>query len=382
MLLKRGALKAPSGPFEPSMSILLTQAPERAHADARRVMAEALGLRLISKDGEWTVMEKGIPPRVFHVLFPAALLTLFSGALITLLFAFEGTITLRSGSPMEFMPENRGLIRPFWKSETGSVGLLFESSISEYVQTASLDYPPDIKSRLAIKLGFQRPAIEAGEDALASIGTKAHLKVRSDNGVTEGGAGTEGPFRYGAYAFRLIDIERTLRLRIDGSPIPLSVKTGGEAIIPGSLSTLEFGQFRKGSVTRLDGTRQDLRPHVAVRKKGAPGEPALLRLGEPVIVDGALVSLADVRETAVLRYRYDPGKAVVLAGGLLAVISIVLKLFGPYYLLAYRIDASVEIARIDLHASSGGAFSSKARLLHRIERLLTKDDLRPEALPG
>ncbi|MBE7415205.1 MAG: hypothetical protein HS130_08225 [Deltaproteobacteria bacterium] len=221
----------------------------------------------------------------------------------------------------------------------------------------------------------------SGEDALASVGTMAQLKVESDGAIIEGGAGTEGPFRYGGYTFRLLDIERTLRLRIDEGPIPLSVKPGNEALIPGSLSTLEFGQFRKGSITRLDGTRQELRPHVTVRKKGTSGEPALLRLGETVIVDGALVSLADARETAVLRYRYDPGRAVVLAGALLAVITVMLRLFVPYYLLAYRIDDSGEIVRLDLFASSGGAFSSKAKLLQRIERLLTKDDLRPEALP-
>ncbi|MBW7956622.1 MAG: hypothetical protein H3C68_01905 [Deltaproteobacteria bacterium] len=357
-LLKLGAVRPPNDLFEPSMSVLLTQTPELAHADARRVMGELLDLRHMDEKNGWTIMEKGLPPRRLALPFLAGLFTIIIGALLAVLFAFEGTITLKSGSPAAFTPEDRGILRPFWAGAGESdIRLLFEGSESEYVETV------------------------ATEEAFRPVEVKARLKVTRDGSALEGLAGTREPFKYGGFAFSLMELEQTLRLRIDDSPIPINARPGAEALIPGSLSTLLFGQFRNGVVAKIDGSREELKPHITVRKKGTSGEPATLRPGEPVIVDGALVSLADVRETAVIRYSYDPGRAVLLAGGLITVLTIMLKLCWPYYFLAYRIDDSGEIVRLDLFASTGGAFASREKLLNRIVRLLTKDDLRLEALP-
>lgn len=345
--------------FEPLQSILLTQDPERARTDANRVMREN-GLKLLRKDGEWTVMEKGLPPRLLALLFIAGLIAFVSGPLITSIFAFEGSVTLKADSPVAFVPEGRGIMQSFWKGsvKSGDLSLFFEGSTAEYIQAAA-------------------PGVE---DALVPLDMRAKLKVLRDGSVTVGVAGARKPMRYRGYAFRLLSLEQTLRLRIDGSPILLNAKPGGEALIPGSLSTLSFGEFRSGAIASPDGSWQELKPHVTVRKKGTSGEPAMLRLGEPVIVDGTVVALADTRETAVLAYRYDPGRAVLIAGGLLTVLAILFKLYWPYYSLAYRIDDSGDIVRLDLFASSGGMFASAETLLERIERLVTEDDLRPEPI--
>lgn len=372
--------KKASWPFEPSQSVLLTQTPERARADAGRVFCDALGLRPVDNGVEWTVMEKGIPPRRLALALLAGALVLMSGLLLSALFAFEGTVTLKAGSREAFAPEGRGIFGPLLlRPGPGSgPGLLFEGSTSEYIRSAEFVFPHGLRSKLAVWTGWERPEFKEG--ALRPVEVRAKLSVIRDGPVARGEAGTTEPFQYGGYAFSLLSVEQTLRLKVNESPILINARPGGEAIIPGSLSTLVFGELVRGAVTRRDGSRQELRPHVAVRKKGTPGEPAVLRFGEAVIVDGALVALADAREEAVLRYRYDPGRRLLLAGGLLAVTAVSLWLCLPYYFLAYRIDASGEIVRLDVFASSGGAFASTERLIERAEALITKDDLRPEAL--
>ncbi|OGQ63267.1 MAG: hypothetical protein A3I81_00710 [Deltaproteobacteria bacterium RIFCSPLOWO2_02_FULL_55_12] len=372
------------GPFEPDKSFLVTQDANRAHEEVRRVVKELLGFRLVDKDGLWTVMEKGLPYRWLTWGYHAGFVVCMAGLVFTFLFAYDDTMALKAGSPQTVMPSTTGNAQSIWqeKSAQSDFHLLLDGLSTEYVETPVLDYPGDRKSRLAIGLGWRAPQYRIEDDQLFPTVRKARVKVlRSSSTLAEEDIETNKPLKYGGYAFYILGFEQALKLSINGSPILLEAKADNTVLIPGSTSTLLLGRLRYGNVTRLDGTVEELTPYVTVKYEDSD-DAARLRLGDSVIVDGTVISLADYTESALLSYRYDPGVPLLWIGGIIVLIAISLRFYGPYYLLAYRVDDSDSIVCVNLHLSTKGIVSSPETVMAKIERELAANDLKPVALPS
>ncbi|HEY4708425.1 MAG TPA: cytochrome c biogenesis protein ResB [Thermodesulfobacteriota bacterium] len=370
--------------FTPTKSFLVTQDAIRAHEETRRILMD-IGFRLVDKDNAWTAMERGLPYRWLTWAYHAGIVVCLAGILFTFLFAFEDTITLNAGSPQTVIPATTGRVQRIWQDATPQTDyhLLLDSFTTEYEESHELDYPEDKKARLALGLGWKLPEHRISSDPLFATAWKAGLKAVGSSGtvLAEKEIEINEPMKHGGYTFYLMGFEQRLKLRVNDSFMPLDVKADDDVIIPGSTVKLSLGTLRSGKVKRLDGSVEELTPYVTVKDSESRDDPALLRLNQSVIVDGNVVTLVGFTEQAILSYRYDPGVALLWIGGIIVLIALALRLYGSYYLLAYRVDDADAIVSVNFSVTSKGVFAHPERIEGRIEELLTEGDLKPLALP-
>ena len=369
--------------FEPTKTFLLTHDRNQSH-EAVRTALKDLKFKVADKDGEWVVMEKGVPYKWLTWAYHAGIVVCLFGILLTSLFAFEETMTLRPGEPQTIAPESTGLVQSIWQDKTPVAGfhLLLERFTTEYIEAPELVYPEDRRSRAAIGLGWQGLSHELKDDSLFPKDWWAKIKVVTGSAtLAEKEIEINDPLRYGGYTIYLLGYEQDMKLMINGNPLLMDAKADSEVMLPGIGSTLAFGTLRTGTALRLDGRKEELTPFVTVRKTGSSGDPAILRMGGSIIVDNAAVSLAGFTESAILSYRYDPGVGVLWAGGLLVLVAIALRFYGAYYLVAYKLDDSDAIVCLNVHVAAKGLSANSHRLLNRLEHTLTANDIRPIPLP-
>ena len=370
--------------FAPTKSFLVTQDAIRAHDETRRILNDSLGFRLVDKDSAWIVMEKGLPYRWLTWAYHAGLVVCLIGVLFTFLFAFEDTITLKTGSPQTVIPTTTGRVQYIWQNGSPQTDyhLLLDSFTTEYEESHELDYPDDRKARLAMGLGWKMPEHKMSVDPLFATDWKAKLKIIGGSStLAEKEIEINEPLKYGGYTFYLMGFEQRLKLRVNDSFMPLDVKADDDVIIPGSMIALSLGTLRTGKAKRLDGTIDELTPYVTVKDSASKDEPAILKLNESIIVDGNIVTLIGFTEQAILSYRYDPGVTILWIGGIIALVALFLRLYGSYYLLAYKVDDADAIVTVNFNITSKGLLASPEHIENRIEELLTAGDLKPLALP-
>lgn len=375
--------KPAAASFAPSRSLLLTHEKAEAHETVRSVLRQ-MRLRLVDKDGEWTVMERGLPWKWLTWAYHAGIIVCLAGVLMTFLFSFEETVALKPGEPRTITPETTGRVQSFWQEKTPPTDfhLLLESFTTEYTEAPELTYPDDGLSRLAVGMGWKGISHDVKDDSLFPKDWWARVKVvRGSSTLTEKSLEINDPLEYGGYTIYLLGYEQTLKLRVDSNPLLIEAKGDGEVLIPGTTAALKLGTLRAGTVTRADNRTEEITPYVTVRRSGTAGEPAVLRMGDAVIVDGVSVAIAGFTESAILSYRYDPGVGVLWAGGLVVLIAMALRFYGRWYLVAYRVDDSDAIVSLDLHVMTRGLLADQERLLNRIETSLRARDIRPVALP-
>lgn len=371
--------------FVPTRSFLLTHDRGQSHEDVRAAL-QSMRFRVVDKDNEWTVVEKGLPYRWLTWAYHAGIIICLFGVTLTFLFAFEEMMTLKPGEPQTIAPESTGLVQSIWQEKTRPTDfhLLLESFTTEYTEAPELKYPDDKLSRAAIGLGWQGGlSHELKDDSLFPKDWWAKVNVvKGSSTLAEKRMEINDPLQYGGYTIYLLGYEQDLKLMVDGNPLLIDAKADSDVLIPGTETTLSFGTLRTGTATRLDGRLDVLIPYITVRKSGTTGDPAILRSGDGIIVDGVTVSLAGFTESAILSYRYDPGVGVLWVGGLLVLISMALRFYGAYYLVAYKVDDTDAIVCLNIHVTTKGLLASKERLLNRLENRLTANDIKPVPLPS
>lgn len=371
--------------FEPAKSFLLTHERAQSHEDVRAAL-KGLRFKVVDKDSDWVVMERGLPYKWLTWAYHAGIILCLFGVLLTFLFSFEETMTLKPGEPQTIAPESTGLVQSIWQEKTPPTGfhLLLDSFTTEYVESAELTYPDDRLSRAAIGLGWKGAiSHELKDDSLFPKDWWAKVQaVKGSSVLTEKRMEINDPMDFGGYTIYLLGYEQELKLMVDGNPLLIDAKADSDVLIPGTGTTLSFGTLRTGTAKRLDGRTEELTPYITVRKAGSEDDPAILRMDGSIIVDGATISLAGFTESAILSYRYDPGVGVLWAGGLIVLIAMALRFYGAYYLVAYRIDDTDEIVTLSLHVTTKGLAANAKGLINRLERRLTENDIKPVPLPS
>jgi cytochrome c biogenesis protein ResB len=134
--------------FEPAKTLFLTHDRNQSHEDVRKALKD-LKFRVADEDGEWVVMEKGLPYKWLTWAITRALPICLFGILLTFLFAFEETIVLKPDEPQTIVPESRP--RPVWQDKTPptSFHLLLDKFTTEYIEA------PDLSTR---KTGAREPS--------------------------------------------------------------------------------------------------------------------------------------------------------------------------------------------------------------------------------
>lgn len=377
--------------FEPTHSFKLTHDYADALIEARRVLHEKLGFRLVSKDNEWIVMEKGLSRGWLTWLYHAGIVLCFFGLILSYLFAFEGEMTLKPRIPQIVAPPTTGRLASLYQKTAGPAGfsLYLDGFSTEYIQHPALDYPKDKASRLAIGLGWKGPEYSMKDDPMTPKDWRSSLRVlKGGNTVKAQTIEVNDPLRYGGYTFYQAGYEQTLRIRVDFNPIALETKADGELMVPGLDTPLRFGTVRTGTLYRLDGAVEKILPFTTVKAvvKGPSNgkrteDLGKLELGGSIVVDGRRVSLSDFEESPVLSYRYDPGVRVLWWGGAFVLIVMCLRFYGRFYTVAYAVDESDRIVCLNLHIVSKGLLADSERLAGKIGYYLTRDDIRPIPLP-
>lgn len=369
--------------FKPTKNFLLTHDRAQSHEDVRKALKD-LNFKVADKDGEWVVMEKGLPYKWLTWAYHAGIVLCLFGVLLTFLFAFEETMTLRPDEPQTITPESTGLVQSIWQDKTppSKFHLLLDKFTTEYIEAPELNYPDDRRSRMAIGLGWQGLAHEVKDDSLFPKDWWAKVRVVTGTAtLAEKALEINDPLEYGGYTIYLLGFEQNMKLMVDGNPLLIDAKADSEVMLPGTGSTLAFGTLRAGKALRLDNTEEEITPYVTVRKSGATGEPAILRMGSSIIVDNATVTLAGFTESAILSYRYDPGVRVLWVGGLIVLFAVALRFYGSYYLVAYKVDDTDAIVCLSVHVTTKGLLANSQAFLNRLEGLLTANDIKPLPLP-
>ncbi len=357
--------------------------------EARNVLRDDLGFKLVSKDSEWIIMEKGLPYRTLTWVYHAGIAACFIGFALSYLFAHEDVITLWPGSPARIAPKSSGIVQYLYRDNApeSRFSLVLDEFSTEYLTAARLDYPKDKLSRLAIGLGWKRPEYRPKADPLVVRDWKSRLRVVEDARTTaEKTIEVNDPLKYDGYTFYQMGYEQKLKVRVDDNPLPLEARIDEEFFIPGSETPLKFSELRAGTLYRPDGAKEELTPYAMVsfsrKAEGASKEePVKLGLNSAVQVDGRILTLVDFEEGSQLSYRYDPGATLLWWAGIVALIAMFLRFYGYWYMVAYRVEESEGMAFLDVNISSKGIFADEKKLVARLERLLTRNDIRPPAIP-
>ncbi|MBI5344279.1 MAG: cytochrome c biogenesis protein ResB, partial [Deltaproteobacteria bacterium] len=197
------------------------------------------------------------------------------------------------------------------------------------------------------------------------------------------------PLTYGGYTFYQSGYEQTIKVRVDGSPIPLEAKAGTPLIVPGLDAPLKFSEIKTGTLFRLDGTIERITPVTFVRLalpeategKRKDEDGVRLPVGSTVVINGRMITFADFTEATVLSYRFDPGFPLIWRSGIFVLAMMCLRFYGRWYLLAFKISEADGITFIDIHVSAKGLFADRERLVKGFLRGLTRNDIRPLELP-
>ncbi len=334
-------------------------------------------------------MEKGLPYRALTWVYHAGIAVCFIGFALSYFFAYEDVVTLWPGVPAKIAPKSSGLVQGLFRDPApeGKFSLALEEFSTEYLMSARLDYPKDKLSRLAIGLGWKRPEYKLKDDSLIAKDWKSRLRVIEDGRTTaEKTIEVNDPLKYNGYTFYQMGYEQKLKLRVDDNPLPLEAMIDEEFFIPGSETPLKFTELRAGTLYKPDGTKEEFTPYTMVRfsrkAEGASKDDLVkLSLGSAVQVDGRLLTLVDFEEGSQLSYRYDPGATVLWWAGIAALVAMFLRFYGYWYQVAYRVEESEGMTFLDINVSSKGIFADEKKLVARLERLLTKNDIRPPAIP-
>ncbi len=373
--------------FELTHTFSLTHSVLEAHTEVRRILREDLGFRLISKDEEWIVMEKGLSYKWLTWLYHAGIVVCFIGFTLTYLFAFEDTITLNAGEAQTVAPSTngrlQGLISP--KRSPADFHLVLEDFITEYSESPSLNFPEDKTSRLAVGLGWDKPSYEMKPESLSVKDWRSRIKaVQGGRTLYEKTIEINDPLKFGGYTFYQEGYEQSLRIRVDDNPIPLVAKTGDDAVIPGLDTTLKFGTFRTGTLYRLDGSIEKIKPFASVKLKTGENkydDIGKIELGGFLDINGSRLTLVDAAESSVLSYRYDPGVPLLWWGGIFVLIAMSLRFFGGWYQIAYNIVEADSIVMLKMNINTKGLGAGAKRIIKRLEHYLTLNDIRPIPLP-
>jgi len=375
--------------FKPTHTFFLTHNIGDAHAGVRTILRDDLGFKLLNKDSSWIVMERGLPYKLLTWLYHLGIIALFLGFSLTYLFAFEDKLTLWPGKTNSVAPSVTGRVQYLlgMKPSRGDWALILDEFITEYHQSPKLDYPKDKFSRLATGLGWNPPVYKLEEDSLFPKDWKSAVRVMQgirmlDQKVIE----VNDPMKFGGYTFYQEGFEQRLSVRIDSNPIPLIVKTNEDVYIPGVGGAIRFGILRNGRLFKLNGETEEIKPYASVKAAGKDGkegfeDAGIIEAGGSIHMGGKRITLSDFEEGAALSYRYDPGAPLLWAGGIFVLVTMTLRLWGSWHILAYRVDENDGMVFLDIHVASKGLLADAAKLMKRLEYHLTRYDLKPAQMP-
>ncbi len=373
--------------FATDHSMLLTQGMAEAKGAVKTVLTKELRFKTTSKSTGWVVMERGLPCKLLTWLYHIGIVVCCVAVALTYLLAYEGTVRLWPGAVDTLSPESNGRLQTLlgrspveskWSIVLGELN-------SEYTHSPTLDFPDDKRTRLAIGLGWKAPGYSLEKGSIVLKGRRASLRIIKDNQtVVEHIIAVNDPLKYGGYTFYQGPLLQSLKVRLDGGPIPLETETGAELFIPGLKTPVKFSGITAGRLHLIDMSVEEIEPFTMVsRADSADGRG--LKLGRlsfngSIRIDGRRLTMAGFTEGLVIKYRYDPGLLPLWWGGSIVLIAMLARFYGAWYMAAYSFTEENGIVRVNLHVSTVGLRANKTKLIKSFERALKRDDIMPTPL--
>ncbi len=373
----------------PTHSFDLTQDTIEACTEVRTSMRAALGFHVVSKAGGWNEMSRGLSHRRLTWLFHAGVLLCIAGALLTYLFAYEGTVTIAPGEPTAITAESPGRIQRLLGIGAAGPTLTLEPAASTTARTSAvaLVYPEDPLSRLATGLRWGSVAYDPASVKRTTVrdwSSRVTVGATSEDTPYEQVVAPGRPLRAGGRTITHRGFQYTYHVRIADNPLLLVAEAGTEVVLPGVSAPVVFGPLRTGSIEGLDGKTTEIEPLAPVSVfKGVDlygrrvyEDAGAVYPGSRMTFGATTITVAGVTEAAVLGYRYDPGAGVVKWAGLFVVVVMALRLYAPWYAVTYRVrERTGGIARLEMRITTRGFFADADRMAEKLRRDLSKNEV-------
>jgi hypothetical protein len=360
-----------------------------ARAVTKRILTKELRFKAAAAahgGAGWVVMERGLPYRLLTWLYHIGIIVCCIAITLTYLLAYEDTVTLWPGVIDTLAPAGTGRLQRLMERPPveSKWSIVLDKFSSEYLHAPTLDFPADKRTRLAIGLGWKAPRYNLEKGSITLKGRHSTLRIIKNNKtVLDHVVGVNDPMKYGGYTFYQAGFVQKLKVRVDGSPIPLETPTGTELFIPGLKAPVKFSTITAGTLHRLDKGVEEIMPYTAVtRIDKTGGQGVYRRLGRltfdgSIRIDGKRLTMAGFSQGSVIKYRYDPGVLPLWGGGIIVLIAMLGRFYGAWYKAAYSLTEENGIVRIRIHVSTVGLRANKAKLIRRIEEALKRDDIKP-----
>ncbi len=323
--------------------------------------------------GHWHVLEKGLYYRWLTWSYHAAIIACFVGFIVSGLFVKEGVLILKPGEPEKVISDGEKLGWLISKDHPApDFEIVLDRFETEYTEFPHLEYPTDVRSKLAVGLGWKKLSYDLNDDSLIPKDWFSRLRiVRDGSTLKEKTIELNDPLRYKGYTFYQMAYDQVLTLRLGADEVTArAMGTLEDDSIDGAL---KFGTLRIGTVTHLDGTTSELKPFVMVKSMTTEEdgskkyhEVVKLELDTSVNIAGTSVELTGYKENSILSYRYDPGVPLLWVFGSLVFILMTIRCFGSWYRLSYVLKPSDSGSRLALVIDSRGIFSDPSRIRKRL----------------
>jgi hypothetical protein len=310
-----------------------------------------------------------------------------SGFALSYLFAFEDYLAIEIGETAAVALRSddtnwqRLMGRPERKDtpQPRKIEIKLEGFISEYTEKPKLVYPdkPLQKSLAVWGLGEQPVHYEMQRDPLYPRGWFSRLIVL-ENGdpVKKQNIEVNDPLRYAGVTFYQMGCDYEFDLHVGEETIE-NIKAGIPFTIPQMEGEFQLKDPRLGMLFAYDGTIEKLAPRAKLQhrppleKRNAEWTTAGdLPIGRPTEIMHALMRLENLRESSVLKYRFDPGVPLLWIAGIGLVFLMTARIYFPWYQLRCHVDGSGEQAQVTASIRMMGLLARPARLQQKLCKVL------------
>lgn len=337
-----------------------------------------LGFKKLHSYSNAAVITKGLSYKWLTWLYHIGIFLCFIGFFLTYLFAFEDEVAIYPNETKTILPSKQGRFQRLFniKPKEFPFKIQLAEFITEYSQMPSIDYPKDKLSRLAIGLGWQGKPItyKIKEDTYFPKDWKSRLIVfKGDKLVLIKTIEVNEPLKYGGITFYQSAFKQDLKITIDNSPLAIDAEVDKEAILPGIENSIVFKNLRVGTLFKKDGTTEKIIPFVDVymvkktandkKKKEKIGK---LELGSSLTVEDKEVGIKEFKEATILSYRYDPGVPLLWFAGIMALVTMALRVYFAWYRIIYRVDEEQGAPLLKLSIKTRGLLADEEGMVRQV----------------
>ncbi|HHT9151923.1 MAG TPA: cytochrome c biogenesis protein ResB [Candidatus Hypogeohydataceae bacterium YC40] len=313
------------------------------------------------------------------------------GAVITFLFAFESTLTIYPGEPVEVATVSKdirwnkyiGAETHFEVPPEAKFKLGRENFSITYTQKPSIENFPakGFGPRLKESLKPGGLIVSSAEDAFYAVEYASRIVVYSGGRPgKEVTVKVNEPLRYRGLTFYQSAYDYRFDLLANG--VKVEPDASGKYMLPGVEGEFTAQQVVSGTLLLKDGSKCIIRPFVKLAYMGGgpatPGEgkPASGREvfkiyeGERKEIKGVQVEVGNIKAGTVLSYRHDPGVPLLWIAAPVLFFGMLFRAWGRWLRTSYIVQKIPEGSQAYVQVQRAGIFGGEVRMMGKLRHTL------------